>query len=63
MIALLKRNKHEVNAEQLLADWIAVRRDFLETPAPPYAAEKQREAMMAMVNEARRAIEARKVPR
>lgn len=60
MIALLQRNKHEVNAELLLADWATVKREFLETTAPPYPAEKQRESMMAMVNEARRALEARK---
>jgi hypothetical protein len=60
MIALLHRNEYEVNAERLLADWATVKREFLETPAPPFAAEKQRESMMAMVNEARRAVEARK---
>jgi hypothetical protein len=60
MVALLQRNKHEVNAERLLADWAIVKREFLETTAPPFPAEKQRESMMAMVNEARRAVEARK---
>jgi hypothetical protein len=60
MIALLQRNKYEVNAAQLLTDWSAVRNEFLETSAPPFPAEKQRESMMAMVNEGRRAIEARK---
>ena len=60
MIALLRRNKHEVNAGQLLADWATVRMKFLETPAPPFPAEKQRESIMATVNEARRAVEARK---
>jgi Ankyrin repeats (many copies) len=63
MIALLQRNKHEVNAERLLADWAAVKREFLKTTAPPFPAEKQRESMMAMVNEARRAVEARKSPK
>jgi hypothetical protein len=51
MIALLLRNKHEVNAELLLADWAKVRKEFLETPAPPFAAEKQRAATRSMVNE------------
>jgi hypothetical protein len=60
MITLLQRNKHEVDAEQLLADWATVKREFLETPAPPFPAEKEHESMMAMVNDARRAIEARK---
>jgi hypothetical protein len=50
MIALLLRNKHEVNAELLLADWAKVRKEVLETPAPPFAAEKQRVAMMSLVN-------------
>lgn len=59
MIALLQRNKYEVNAAQLLTDWAAVRNEFLKTSAPPFPAEKQRESMMAMVNEARRAIEPR----
>jgi hypothetical protein len=62
MIALLKRNKHDVNAELLLADWAVVKKEFLETTAPPFPAEKQRESMMAMVEEARRAVEARKRP-
>jgi hypothetical protein len=62
MIALLQRNKHEVDAERLLADWATAKREFLETTAPPFPAEKQRESMMAMVNEARRTVEARKRP-
>ena len=62
MIALLQPNKHEVNAAQLLADWATVKSEFLETTAPPFPAEKQRESMMTMVNEARRAVEARKRP-
>jgi hypothetical protein len=57
MIALLQRNKREVNAAQLLADWATVKSEFLETTAPPFPAEKQRESMMAMVNEARRAVD------
>jgi len=60
MIALLRRNEYEVNADQLLADWATVKMEFLETPAPPFPAEKQRESMMAMVNAARRAVEAGK---
>lgn len=60
MIALLQRNKYEVNAAHLLTDWAAVKKEFVETSAPPFPAEKQRKSMMAMVNEARRAIEARK---
>ena len=60
IIAQLQRNKHEVNAAQLLTDWAAVKKQFLETSAPPFPAEKQRESMMALVNQARRAIEARK---
>jgi hypothetical protein len=53
MIALWIRSKHEVNFELLLADWAKVRREFLETPAPPFAAEKQRAAMRmrSVVNE------------
>jgi hypothetical protein len=51
MIALLIRNKHGVNAELLLADWAKVRKELLETPAPPFAAEKQRAAMRSMVSE------------
>jgi hypothetical protein len=63
MIALLQRNKHEVNAERLLADWSVVKKEFLKTTAPPFPAERQRVSMMAMVNEARRAVEARKTPK
>lgn len=63
MIALLQRNKHEVNAEQLLADWATIKRTFLETPAQPFAAEKQRASIMGAANYAVRAIEnKRKVP-
>lgn len=60
MISLLQRNKHEVNGAQLLTDWAAVKKEFLETSSPPFPAEKQRESMMAMVNEARRVVDARK---
>jgi hypothetical protein len=62
MIALLQRNKHDINAAQMLTDWAAIKRKFLDTTAPPFPAEKQRESMMAMVNEARRAVEAGKSP-
>ena len=60
MIALLKRNRHEVRAELLLADWEKVKQEFLDTPAPPFPAEKHRAAMLAMVSDAKRAVEARK---
>ena len=60
MISLLQRNKHEVNGAQLLTDWAAVKKEFLETSSPPFPAEKQRESMMATVNEARRVVDARK---
>jgi hypothetical protein len=51
MIALLQRNKHEIKAELLLADWRKVKQDFLNIPAPPYPAEKQRARMLALVAE------------
>ena len=60
MIALLQRNKHDVNAERLLADWAAIKKSFLETPASPFAAEKQRASMTAAVNHAIRAVARRK---
>jgi hypothetical protein len=62
MILLLQRNKHEIDAELLLADWATVKREFLETTAPAFPAEKQRDSMIAMVNEARRVVEGRKTP-
>jgi Ankyrin repeats (3 copies) len=52
MIALLQRNKHQVNAQRLLADWATIKQEFLETPAPPFAAEKQRAQITAAVNHA-----------
>ena len=60
MIALLQRNKHEVDAERLLADWATVKRELLETSAPPFPAEKQRASVVALVNEARQAVEDQK---
>jgi hypothetical protein len=60
MIALLQRNKHEVRAELLLRDWEGVKKEFLSTPAPPYAAERQQAAMMSLVKEVIRAAEERK---
>ena len=60
MIALLRRNKHEVNGERLLADWATVKRVFLETQAPPFPAEKQRARINAAVNDATRAVASRK---
>jgi hypothetical protein len=62
MIALLQRNKHEINAQRLLADWATVKREFLETTAPPFPAEEQRESMMVMMNQARSAVGALKRP-
>ncbi len=47
MIALLRRNKHQIDAGLLLADWQKVKNAFLETPAPPFPAEKQRASMNA----------------
>ena len=61
MIALLQRNRHAVKGEQLLADWRKVRQEFLDTPAPPFPAEKQRAAMRSMMNDAIRALEARRM--
>jgi hypothetical protein len=58
-IAMLQRNKHAIEGEQLLADWAKVRREFIDTPAPPYAAESQRAALMAAVEKAKLASEAR----
>lgn len=60
-IALLQRNKHSVKADELLADWANVRKEFLDTPAPPFAAEKQRAMMFSGVEQAKRAVEERKV--
>jgi hypothetical protein len=57
VIALLRRNKHEINAELLLADWESVKKVFLDTPAPPFAAEKQRALMMGAVQKAVRTVE------
>jgi len=59
-IALLQRNRHDVKAELLLADWVSVRKEFLNTPAPPFPAERQRGAMRSMVNNAIRAVEAKR---
>lgn len=62
MIALLKRNKHEIDNEALLTDWQKVKKEFLETPAPPFAAEKQRAGLMAAVLSAQQALAAKKQP-
>jgi hypothetical protein len=51
MIALLQRNKHEIKADLLLADWQKVKQDFLNTPAPPYPAEKQNARRRALIEE------------
>jgi hypothetical protein len=59
-IALLQRNRHDVKVELLLADWVNVRKEFLDTPAPPFPAEKQRGAMRSMVDDAIRAVEAKR---
>jgi hypothetical protein len=61
MIALLLRNRHEIQAEQLLNDWSEVKRQFLGTPALPYAAEGQRAALMALVEQAKDELKRRKV--
>jgi hypothetical protein len=50
MVALLKRNKHAIDNDLLMSDWEKVKKEFLETPAPPFAAEKQRAGMMEVVN-------------
>lgn len=60
MIALLRRNRHEVNANLLLADWETVKNEFLATPAPPFAAEKQRARMMSAVESALGTVKKRK---
>ena len=57
MIALLKRNKHAIDSDLLLADWEKVKQEFLETPAPPFAAEKQRARMISVVEDAIRTME------
>ncbi|MFZ0304301.1 MAG: ankyrin repeat domain-containing protein [Terracidiphilus sp.] len=62
MIALLKRNNHAIDSDSLLADWKKVKQEFLETPAPPFAAEKQRAGLMAAVLNAQRALAAKKQP-
>ena len=41
---------HAIHNDLLLADWEKVKKEFLETPAPPFAAEKQRAGMMEVVN-------------
>ena len=41
MVALLRRNHHKVNAELLMTDWKAVKKEFLDTPAPPFPGEKR----------------------
>lgn len=51
MINLLRRNKHAVKDELLLADWEKVKKNFLDTPAPPFPAEAQRAYMAALVSE------------
>jgi hypothetical protein len=60
-IAMLQRNKHSIDAERLLADWAVKRKESLDTPAPPFAAETQRAMMLAFVEQAKRAVEERKV--
>jgi hypothetical protein len=60
MIALLRRNRHEVNGDLLLADWFKVKKEFLEVPAPPFAAEKQRVAMQVQVDEVLRRFKEKK---
>lgn len=52
MIALLERNKHEIKSEQLLADWNHIKNSFLSVPAPPFAAEGQRQRLASLVREA-----------
>jgi hypothetical protein len=59
-IALLRRNRHNVNAELLLADWATVKTEFLDTPAPAFPAERQRAAMRAMVGHTVRAVKAKR---
>ncbi|HEY4355198.1 MAG TPA: ankyrin repeat domain-containing protein [Acidobacteriaceae bacterium] len=53
MIALLKRNKHPIEAELLLSDWETRKKLFLDSPAPPYPAEQQSARLAAMVAEAK----------
>jgi len=62
MIALLKRNRHAIDSDSLLADWEKVKQEFLRTPAPPFAAEKQRAGLMAAVLSAQQAMAAKKRP-
>lgn len=56
MIALLTRNNHQVNEASLIQDWQRVKTEFLSTPAPPFAAERQRAQMLSLVREAANAI-------
>jgi hypothetical protein len=60
MIALLKRNKHEVKADLLLSNWLALKKEFIGTPAPPFAAESQRASLTSAVEEAVRMLEKKK---
>jgi hypothetical protein len=59
-IALLRRNRHNVNAKLLLADWATVKTEFLDAPAPAFPAERQRAAMRSMVDDAIRAVEGKR---
>jgi hypothetical protein len=60
MIALLKRNKHAIDDKALMADWAGVKKEFLDTPAPPFAAEKQRARLMAAVLDAQKSLAAKR---
>lgn len=58
MIALLIRNKYQIDDSALKRDWHHLKTEFLNTPAPPFAAEGQRARLMARVNEGSIAVSA-----
>jgi hypothetical protein len=60
MIAQLKRNKHEIDDSSLLADWATVKKQFIETPAPPFATEKQQARLRAVFEEVKQRYDERK---
>jgi len=51
IIDMLKRNKHTIREQQLLADWEKRKHEFLSTPAPPFPAEKQHTRIRELVDE------------
>jgi Ankyrin repeats (many copies) len=60
MTSLLTRNRHQVDESLLKRDWQALKTQFLNTPAPRFAAEGQRGRIMALVNDAANAVSLKK---